>query len=61
MRVVHQTVEDTIGDRGIANLLVPTRDRQLGSEDLIAENWMEGILSWRYIAWVLKKSLRLAG
>jgi len=29
MRVVNQPVEDTIGGRGIADLLVPARDRQL--------------------------------
>ena len=31
--VVNQTVEDAVGDGGIADLLVPARDRQLGSED----------------------------
>jgi hypothetical protein len=30
---VNQTVLDTIGDGGIADLLVPARDRQLGSKD----------------------------
>src|ERR1017187_424514 len=29
MSVVNQTVEDAIGDRGIANLLVPARDLTL--------------------------------
>ena len=29
MRVVHQAVEDAIGGRGIADLLMPARDRQL--------------------------------
>ena len=33
MCVVHQTVEDAIGDGGIADLLVPARNGQLGSED----------------------------
>ena len=33
MSVVHQTVEDAVGDGGIADLLVPARDRQLGSKD----------------------------
>ena len=33
MRVVDQPVEDTVGQRGIADLLVPPRDRQLRSED----------------------------
>lgn len=33
MRVVNETVEDTVSDGGIAGLLVPARDRQLGSED----------------------------
>ena len=32
MAVVHQSVEDAVGNRGVANLLVPARDRQLGSE-----------------------------
>ena len=32
MSVVNQTVEDAVSDGGIANLLVPARDRQLGSE-----------------------------
>src|ERR1019366_3076105 len=31
--VVNQTVQDAIGDSGIADLLVPARDRQLGSKD----------------------------
>jgi hypothetical protein len=31
--VVNQTVQDAIGDGGIADLLVPARDRQLGSKD----------------------------
>ena len=30
--VVNQTVQDAIGEGGIADLLVPARDRQLGSE-----------------------------
>jgi len=30
---VHQAVEDAVGDGGIADLLVPARDRQLGSEN----------------------------
>ena len=33
MSVVNETVEDAIGDGTIANLLVPARDRQLGSKD----------------------------
>src|ERR1035437_1333930 len=33
MSVVNETVEDAVGDGGIANLLVPARDWQLGSED----------------------------
>src|SRR5579864_1761130 len=33
MGVVHQAVQDAIGDSGIADLLVPARDRQLGSKD----------------------------
>ena len=33
MGVVHQTVEDAVGDGRIADLLVPARDRQLGSQD----------------------------
>jgi hypothetical protein len=33
MGVVDQAVQDAIGGGGIADLLVPTRDRQLGSED----------------------------
>ena len=33
MSVVHQAVEDAVSDGGIADLLVPARDRQLGSED----------------------------
>src|ERR1035437_7312843 len=33
MSVVHQTVEDAVGDSGILDQLVPTRHRQLGSED----------------------------
>jgi len=32
MGVVDQTIEDAIGDGRIADLLVPARDRQLGSE-----------------------------
>ena len=31
--VVNQTVEDAIGDGGIPDLLVPARDRELGSKD----------------------------
>jgi hypothetical protein len=31
--VVNQTVQDAIGDGGIADLLVPARDRQLGGKD----------------------------
>ena len=31
--IVHQAVEDAVGDGGIADLLVPARDRQLGGED----------------------------
>jgi hypothetical protein len=30
---VNQTVQDAIGDGGIADLLVPARDRQLGGKD----------------------------
>jgi len=30
---VNEPVEDTIGQRGIADLLVPARDRQLRSEN----------------------------
>src|SRR5271166_6554119 len=30
--IVNQAVEDAIGDRGIADLLVPARNRQLGHE-----------------------------
>jgi hypothetical protein len=33
MSVVHQTVEDAVSDGGIADLLVPARDWQLGSKD----------------------------
>src|SRR5215470_12090728 len=33
MGIVHQAVEDAVGDRGIADLFVPARDWQLGSED----------------------------
>ena len=33
MSVVNQTVEDAVSDGGIANLLVPARDRQLGSKN----------------------------
>src|SRR5271170_3322312 len=33
MSVVNETVEDAVSDGGIADLLVPARDRQLGSED----------------------------
>ena len=33
MGIVHQAVEDAVGDGGIADLLVPARNRQLGSED----------------------------
>ncbi len=33
MGVVNQTVQDAIGDGGIADLLVPARDRQLRGED----------------------------
>ena len=33
MGVVHEAIEDAIGDGGIADLLVPARNRQLGSED----------------------------
>jgi hypothetical protein len=31
--VVHQAVQDAVRDGGIPDLLVPARDRQLGSED----------------------------
>src|ERR1019366_1065966 len=31
--ILNQTVQDAIGDGGIADLLVPARDRQLGSKD----------------------------
>ena len=31
--IVDQTVEDAVGNSGIADLLVPAGDRQLGSED----------------------------
>jgi hypothetical protein len=31
--ILHQAVEDAVGNSGIADLLVPARDRQLGSED----------------------------
>ena len=31
--VVNQAVEDTVGQRGIADLLVPARDRELRSQD----------------------------
>jgi hypothetical protein len=30
---MNQAVEDTVGDGGVADLLVPARDRQLRSED----------------------------
>jgi hypothetical protein len=33
MRLVHQSVEDPVGQRGIADLLVPAGHRQLGSKD----------------------------
>src|ERR1039457_2139608 len=33
MSVVNETVEDAVSDGGIADLLAPARDRQLGSED----------------------------
>jgi len=33
MSVVNETVEDAVSDGGIADLLMPARDRQLGSED----------------------------
>ncbi len=33
MSVVNQAVEDAVSDGGIADLFVPARDRQLGSED----------------------------
>src|ERR1700746_3734208 len=33
MSVVDQAVEDTVGDGGVTELLVPARDRQLRSED----------------------------
>ena len=33
VRVMHQPVEDAVGDGGVANLLVPVRHRHLGSED----------------------------
>src|SRR5450755_141010 len=33
MSVVNETVEDAVSDGGIADLLVPARDWQLGSED----------------------------
>jgi hypothetical protein len=31
--IVHQAVQDAVGDGGVADLLLPARDRQLGSED----------------------------
>jgi hypothetical protein len=31
--VVHQSVEDAVGQRGIADLFVPARDRQLRRQD----------------------------
>lgn len=33
MRVVHQAVEDAVGDGGVADLLVPLGDRNLRSQD----------------------------
>ena len=33
MGIVHQAIEDAVGDGRIADLLVPARDRELGSED----------------------------
>src|SRR5580700_6652267 len=33
MGVVHQPVEDSVGQRGIAYLFVPPRDRQLRGQD----------------------------
>ncbi len=33
MGIVHQAVQDAVGDGGIADLLVPARDRQLGCQD----------------------------
>ena len=33
MGVVHQPVEDATGQRGIADLFVPARDRQLRGKD----------------------------
>ena len=33
VRVMHQPVEDAVGDGGVANLFVPVRHRHLGSED----------------------------
>jgi hypothetical protein len=33
MSVVNQAIEDAVGGGGIADLFVPARDRQLGSED----------------------------
>jgi hypothetical protein len=33
MGIVNKAVEDVVGNGGIADLLVPTRNRQLGSED----------------------------
>ena len=33
MGVVQQAVEDSVGDGGIAYLLAPARDRQLGRKD----------------------------
>jgi hypothetical protein len=32
MSVVNETVEDAVSDGGIADLLVPARDRQLGNK-----------------------------
>src|SRR6266478_1967749 len=31
--IVHQTIQDAVGDGGIADLLVPARYRQLGCQD----------------------------
>jgi len=33
MGVVHEAVEDAVGQSGIADLLVPPRDRQLRGQD----------------------------
>ena len=50
MGIVNQTVQDAIGDSGIPDLLVPARDRQLGSKDggaslvavLTGRTWAQG-------------------